>query len=380
MSDQPATPNDESQPAQGDSPAPSTGFGAPPAQTPGWPSPQDAGWAAMPPAGAAPQPGAAPSWQPGAAPTWPSTPDAEAAPGWAPQGQPQGQPQGWPAQGGQPDGTPGWAPQAPGAPEWGVNPYGAPLMAAPASNRPKIFLVIGVGILAVALIAGVGLVVASRNNSNGITVSASQSVSADKGTTIFSDDFHDPSSGWTTETLASGTTYSYGANGYVIVAKGDLVHFAYSPYDTGRQQLSMSTTATLTGDTPNGAGFGVSCARGTGSSSLSYEFMVYSDGGWTIDRRDGVQDVNSEPTTVAQGSGADEAGLTPVTVVGTCATTDSQTTRLILYVDGKKVHDGTDTANSLSPDSWVGGLNVYSTGQGVQTFTVTKFEERDLSH
>src|SRR4029077_2442362 len=104
---------------------------------------------------------------------------------------------------------------------------------------------------------------------------------------VFSDDFHDATSGWGTQTLASGTNFSYGPDGYVIVAKGSLDHFATSPYEKPVQQLAISVTASQSADAPVGAGYGVSCWRGTNATGIRYDFLVTTGGDWEVDRRDG---------------------------------------------------------------------------------------------
>jgi hypothetical protein len=72
------------------------------------------------------------------------------------------------------------------------------------------------------------------------SIGAGGPVDPGRGAVVFSDDFSDPGSGWPTEPLASGTTFNYEKAGYVVVAKGDLVHFAGSPYDRPLRQLGMS--------------------------------------------------------------------------------------------------------------------------------------------
>jgi hypothetical protein len=159
----------------------------------------------------------------------------------------------------------------------------------------------------------------------------------------------------------------------------DLAHFAYAPYSEARQQLSMSTTATLTGTTTQGAGLGVICRRGTGDSRLAYEFWVYADGNYSIQRRDGPTSSSTPPRELIFGHGAQPAGATPITVEGVCATVDSETTRLVLYVNGVEMEDTTDIAYNMPNDAWLGGIGTLSVGADGQSITITQFVERDLS-
>ena len=360
------------------------------AKDPAAPAPEDAGWAALPNANATPEwatpetpapdqglPPQAPGWQPQSqgwqqqAPGWPQQP-----PGWPPQSQ------GWPPQppGWQPQSqgwqqqAPGWQPQAPGWPPGGQ--FGAGPYAPSTSSRPRILITLGVCLLVVAFaVAAVVVANRSENGTNGTTV-----LHPETGTTIFSDDFHDPTTGWTTTTTASGTTYAYTADGYVIEALGDNVaHLAYAPYGSTREKLSMSMTATLTGTTTQGAGMGVMCRRGSGDARLVYEFWVYADGGYSIERRDGAASASTMPRELVSGPGAQPAGTTPITVEGICATVDSETTRLVLYVNGIQISDITDTDYNMPNEAWLGGIGVLSVGTDGQSVTVTQFVERDLS-
>ena len=200
------------------------------------------------------------------------------------------------------------------------------------------------------------------------------------GTTIFADDFHNPMSGWTITTAASGTTFTYTVGGYVIGAVGDnMAHFAYAPYSAARQQLSVSMTGTLAGTATQGAALGVICRRGTGDSRLLYEFWVYDDGSYSIERRDGPVSTTGEPRELTSGHGTQPAGTAPLTVEGVCSTVDSETTRLVLYADGVQMDDITDTAYNMPNDAWLGGIGALSVGTDVQSMTFTRFVERDLS-
>ena len=114
-------------------------------------------------------------------------------------------------------------------------------------------VVIGV-ILALAVLAGVGAAVGRGGEKGG--VSATSPLTAVQGQVVFSDNFRDPGSGWTTLTLSSGTTFAYTPCGYVIAARESLHHMAYTPYDEPLAQLSMAVTGEQSAGAPVGAGFG----------------------------------------------------------------------------------------------------------------------------
>src|SRR4029077_8364159 len=159
---------------------------------------------------------------------------------------------------------PGQPPQAPlGYP--GYPSYPAPQR----RSRTGLFIAV-VALITLVTLGGIaaGVVfVGLKSTKNQATprgpLTASSTVAADRGTVVFSDDFHDATSGWGTQTLASGTNFSYGPDGSVIVAKGSLDHFATSPYEKPVQQVAISVTASQSADAPVGAGYGVSCWRGT---------------------------------------------------------------------------------------------------------------------
>src|SRR4029077_21222301 len=81
-----------------------------------------------------------------------------------------------------------------------------------------------VAVGAIAAIALIGPGKASRTpGSSGAaqgsapaSVPASASAGVAAGVVVFSDDFHDPGSGWSTGTLPSGTTFTYKSHGFEI--------------------------------------------------------------------------------------------------------------------------------------------------------------------
>lgn len=253
-------------------------------------------------------------------------------------------------------------------------------------SRVGLFVVVGavVALLAVVLIA-VGVVLFG-SGAPGLSpapktlgpVTASATVTAQRGTVVFSDDFHNTSSGWSTETLPSGTTFSYAAGGYVVVAKGAVDHFADAPYQAPEQQVAISVTATQSTDAPIGAGYGVSCWRGTGAAELRYDFLVSTGGDWQIDRRDGG--IPTTPQVLKRGKSAVKLGSAALAVQGMCATFgDLKTTRLILFAGTLKVADVIDTTTAMPDAGWLADLLVTSEALHASTVTATHFEIRDLT-
>jgi hypothetical protein len=206
----------------------------------------------------------------------------------------------------------------------------------------------------------------------------STALTSTSGTTVFSDDFHDPTSGWTTNSLPSGTTFNYGAGGYAVVAKGTLNHFADSPYTTPVGQIAIAVTATQSTDAPAGAGYGVGCWRGAGATELRYDFLLTAAGEWSVDRRDGG--VLTGVLKLKQGATGAKVGSTPVVVTGMCATlADGHAVRLVMFAGSQRVADITDSANALPDAGWQAGLVLASSEIHDSTVTITHFEVRDLA-
>jgi hypothetical protein len=235
----------------------------------------------------------------------------------------------------------------------------------------------------VAVVVGVVVIGLRTAKPNAVTaaagpMTASTAATANRGTVVYSDDFHDSTSGWTTETLPSGTTFSYSPAGYVVVAKGTLNHFATSPYDTPVQQVAIAVTATQSSDAPSGAGYGVSCWRGTDTAELRYDFIVTTAGDWEVDRIDGG--LTSAPQVLKSGTSSFSLGSTPLMIHGMCATlSDLRTTRLVLFLGTQEIADFTDTANAMPDAGWQSDLIVSSDTVRTSTVTATLFEVRDLA-
>jgi hypothetical protein len=241
-------------------------------------------------------------------------------------------------------------------------------------------------VVAVAVVAGAGVlaVVVGRARAGTAThpvTSPMQSpagpLRATSGAIVFSDDFHDSGSGWSTSTLPSGTSFAYRGGKYVVVAKGALHHYAESPHALPHRQLASSLTATQAGGAPDGTGFGVTCRRGLGAQQVRYQFLVLTGGQFFIEGGTGPDSSTTAPVILKQGTSPVSPGATPVTVVGACMSfPDGRTTRLVLFVNGTNVADLTDVQD-LAANGWLAGIDVASREPNASTVTVTRFEERD---
>ena len=301
-------------------------------------------------------------------PRWDMTPPSGDAPPPPPSGPPRG--------------------DAPPPPPSGPPPV-APYYTAPSPpprRRSLTGLVVGivsVVALLVILAIAVGVVFVGANAFKRAAlatgpVTASTTVTSTRGKTVFSDDFRDPSSGWTTDALPSGTTFKYAPEGYVVVAKGLLDHFAGSPYSTPVAQIGMAVKATQSTDAPAVAGYGVSCWRGTDRTELRYDFVMTSAGDWTVDRRDGG--VLTKALILKQGKSSATLGSTPLTVTGMCATlADEHTVRLLMFAGSDRVADITDSATALPDAGWQADLMLTSSDIHDSIVTVTHFEVRNLA-
>jgi hypothetical protein len=209
-------------------------------------------------------------------------------------------------------------------------------------------------------------------------VSASTVLAADRGVIVSTDNFKNSHSGWPLPKANSAvTTYQFTSGGYVIGSRtGTLEHLVYAPYKTGLQQLSLSVTATQTG-APKGAGFGVTCRRGTNAAEISYTMVVLNNGTYYVERYDGVPVATSNPKTLQRGQSLVSPGSTAITVVGMCATISPGITRIALFANGQLLADLTDTA-VLAGGGWTGGIDMAS-GKTTSTLVATAWQERDIS-
>jgi hypothetical protein len=260
---------------------------------------------------------------------------------------------------------------------------GYPPPARPTSRAgPVIVIAALAALLMVVVIATAVVVLWSGAPQVGVVgpgpIDDSTAVTAGRGTVVFSDDFRNASSGWTTETLPSGTTFSYKAAGYVIVAKGTVDHFATAPYEMPLQQMAISVTATQSTDAPIGAGYGVSCWRGAGKSELRYDFVITTAGEWQVSRRDGG--IPTQPAILKRGKASVTLGSTSLAVLGMCATlADRHSIRLVLFAGQQKLADITDRATAMPDAGWLPDLMVTSEDLHSSIVTATRFEVRDLA-
>jgi hypothetical protein len=215
--------------------------------------------------------------------------------------------------------------------------------------------------------------------SAGGRITASTNLAASSGTVVFTDDFHDATSGWNSAVLPSGTSFGYALGGYVVNGKGTLHHFAEAPFQSALSQLSMSVTATQTAGAPPGAGFGVTCWRGDGADRIRYEFVVLAPGTWYLERDGGVDTLTSRGIVLQKGAAKVGPGTSPITIVGVCATLDGGAVRLALFVNGQRMVDRLDRPGGASEFGWLSGLDVSSRDAGASSVMATKFEVRDLT-
>ena len=214
--------------------------------------------------------------------------------------------------------------------------------------------------------------------SDGVT--ASSALSPMSGIEVYSDDFSDPTSGWSTGKNPKGAVYAYAADGYTVTSTVAAHWLAYAPYDDAAQQVNLNMTARESAGASTTAGFGLLCQRGPDSTSnLRYEFIVNESNRWFIERNEGAVTLSSAPTILGEGALPASLGTQELQISGICATlADGQTTRLALFVGSQKVADITDVS-TLDSDGWLGGL--ISSGDGASsTTTVAGYTESDLGN
>ncbi len=214
--------------------------------------------------------------------------------------------------------------------------------------------------------------------SDGVT--ASSALSPTSGVELFSDDFTDPTSGWSTGADPNGAVFAYGPDGYTITSTVAAHWLAYAPYSDPAQQVNLNMTAHESAGAGSSAGFGVVCRRGPDSSAnVRYEFIVNESNRWFIERNQGAVSMSSGPTILDEGALPAKLGVQELEMTGICATlADGQTTRLALFIGAQKVADITDVS-SLDSDGWLGGL--ISSGDDVSsTTTVAGYAASDLGH
>lgn len=211
-------------------------------------------------------------------------------------------------------------------------------------------------------------------------VTATSPITPTSGTQVFSDDFHDPGSGWLIG-QRNGVSYSYKAGGYQVVATGAYHYFAIAPYTEPLSELALSVTATQNAGAPPTGGFGLTCASAISTQAeLHYEFVVNARSRWYVERRDGPPAVGSGPAILRQGSSPVPPGSKPLTLSAVCATLpDGKTTRLVLFVNSQRVADLMDVASAGSAAAdWTGELLTAGGNAAPTTVHVSRFTESSL--
>jgi hypothetical protein len=210
-------------------------------------------------------------------------------------------------------------------------------------------------------------------------VTASTVLTADRGSVVFTDDFSDSASGWSTKSTDDFRA-SFGGSGYVVVASKFVDHEVGAPYVITKDQLSVAVRATESSSSPDGSGFGAECSRGLKEPTVTYNFVVQIGGTWDMFRHDTRPGATNPDTSLKKGTSPKAPGATSITVELMCASlSDGVTTRLVMFVDNTQVADITDPVSDLPRLGWLGGLVVRSVEAGPTTVTATHFQERDLT-
>ena len=194
------------------------------------------------------------------------------------------------------------------------------------------------------------------------------------GTLVLSNDFAD-ANGWPQGKLSSLTELSVSPGGYVVRASGRSTdHMLEAPVAASYPRIAVTVTAAQS-NSPGTAGFGVICKAGDGSGFI-YEFLVLSNGGWLVEKRQGDSG-GGPPTILAHGTSNSVPGARPISVSGECASAaDGASTRLVLSVEGLVLADFADAVPAPA-GGWRGGL-VVSTVDVAATVVFRHFNERTL--
>jgi hypothetical protein len=194
---------------------------------------------------------------------------------------------------------------------------------------------------------------------------------------VFEDDFRSSSSGWETGSLPSGTTFAYGKNSYVVVARGGGNHTQYAPH---RAITRPGATATfvLARSAPAGTAVGVTCRGGSDSAGTEIQFLVEpGNGAWRIETYAGASTSTDSTQIVATGRTKGTAATRPIAVTGRCLTqSGGKVTRAVLLVDGQVVADRRVATDPADAAEWRTGLTVSDVDRGATTVLVTAYEVR----
>lgn len=208
-------------------------------------------------------------------------------------------------------------------------------------------------------------------------VTATSPVSLNDGAVVFSDDFDDPTSGWTFHDNATART-AYTKHGFRLTLLKDYADVWPSPYQPVWPQISQTVVATTSAASPAEMTVGPGCERDWDKpDEIDYDFDVDRDGGWEIDRVSGLTTSADPFTEVAEGAVVVQRG-NPVVLNAVCASLPGgRRTRLLLFVNGTEAADVTDVTPS-SASGW-GGMLVTGGGDDKPgTAYVTHYAESRL--
>ncbi len=227
-------------------------------------------------------------------------------------------------------------PYAPAAAQWGFTSS----VAAPAKRaRHRNGLSLAVGVAALEAIAIVVLSVALVANHStaaspiGSTVPPSGSFTEQMGQVVYSSTFG-ASQGWTVGSVNANTTITLTNGQYRVTGWTAIHHALTTPY--GVPQRGMSVAANATGYPAGNVSMGVGCQSAYGiSSAVVYQLVAYPDGQWYIEeaRIPG----NVKPLLSGETGPLGAATALQLTCVDTDATSGSETTQLVAYVNGDEV-------------------------------------------
>ena len=209
-------------------------------------------------------------------------------------------------------------------------------------------------------------------------VSSSSATPTDAGVVVrFTDDFHSSSSGWEAGKLPSGTTFAYGKNSYVVVARGGLNHTQFAP-PRAITRPGATATFVLPRSAPAGTAVGVFCRGGSDTAGTEIQFLVDPRAGtWRIELFSGPLVSTDHTTVFARGRTSTTAGTTPVAVTGRCLTqSGGKVTRAVLLVDGQVAADRRVATVPSDAAEWRTGFVVADVGRGATTVLVTSYELR----
>jgi hypothetical protein len=234
----------------------------------------------------------------------------------------------------------------------------------------KTGLIIAIVIAALEGIVIVALVIAlAANGTNsgsrpiGSTVASSGPFNQSMGTVVYSSTFGSDEN-WLTGNVNANTNISLANGLYVVQAWSEIHHLLFTPYDVGH--LGISVQAGATDFSPDDLSMGVGCQSESGiSPPLVYQLVVYPDGDWWLEEGR----VGGEVETLRSGSSPTlgNTATFQLTCVVTRASSDSQVTQLVGYVNDTQLVAVGDRIANLSIGGYIPVLVVGSFGPHVHT-------------